>query len=169
MRSMLIIGMVALAIISRFFPVLPNFSPLMAVALFSGSYIANKKMAYLIPLSIMFLTDIFLGMHESMIAVYACFAFMVFMGKNFLDSPSVGRIFGASIVSSIVFFIVTNFSVWAFSGYYTRDFAGLTLCYELAIPFFKNTLAATLAFSTVLFGGIALAERFVPVLAPVKK
>lgn len=70
------------------------------------------------------------------------------------------------MASSVLFFVVTNFGVWAFDGLYPRTLEGLVVCYVAAIPFFANTLAGTLFYALLLFGGFALAERKLLVLSP---
>lgn len=168
-RFLLAVGFIVLGIVSRFLPHPPAFSPIMAIALFSGAFINNKKMAVIVPISIMFISDLFLGLHESMFAVYACFALMVLMGSSFLKSPKVLNVGLSALASAVIFFVVTNLSVWAFTGMYTKDMSGLMLCYEAAVPFFRNSIAGALIYSGVFFGAFSLAERFVPTLAPVKK
>ena len=74
------------------------------------------------------------------------------------------RIGGAALASAVLFFVVTNFGVWATSGMYPPTFAGLQACYVAALPFFQNSLAGDLFFAAVLFGGFALAERSLPAL-----
>ena len=65
---------------------------------------------------------------------------------------------GAGLAASILFFVVTNFGVWALDSLYPRTLEGLVICYVAAIPFFANTLAGTLFYTAVLFGGFALAD-----------
>jgi hypothetical protein len=74
------------------------------------------------------------------------------------------RIGLAAVAGSVSFFIITNFGMWLFSGFYPLTPAGLAACYVAAIPFFQNTLAGDLFYATLLFGGFALAERALPQL-----
>jgi len=71
---------------------------------------------------------------------------------------------GAALTSSVLFFVLTNFGVWLVSDLYPRTAAGLVGCYIAAIPFFRNTLAGNAFYTLVLFGGFALAQRYIPVL-----
>ena len=71
---------------------------------------------------------------------------------------------GAALASSALFFIVTNFGVWALDNMYPRTIAGLIACYTAALPFFRNTLEGDLLYTLVLFGGFALLERQFPAL-----
>ena len=79
-----------------------------------------------------------------------------------MSRVSVLRVAGAALASSIVFFLVSNFGVWALSGMYPHSAAGLAACYIAAIPFFQNTLAGDLFYATLLFGGFRIAELLVP-------
>ena len=154
----IVIALIAIAACSRFFIGIPNFSPIMAIALFGGAML-NRKLAFVVPVAAMLLTDLYFGFHSSMFAVYGSFLLTVMIGKKFVSNPNVKNVAASSIVSALQFFVITNLSVWAFSGMYTLDVSGLVACYAAAIPFFKNTLASTLAFSTVMFGAYALANR----------
>ncbi len=157
-KLVIVIALIAIAAFSRFFIGIPNFSPIMAIALFGGAML-DRKLAYIVPVAAMLLTDVFFGFHSSMFAVYGSFLLTVMIGQKFASKPNAKNIAASSIVSALQFFVITNLSVWAFSGMYTLDFAGLSSCFTMAIPFFKNTLASTLVFSTVLFGGFALAAK----------
>ena len=65
----------------------------------------------------------------------------------------------ASLISSTVFFIVTNLGVWLVGGLYPHTLPGLENCYILALPFFRNTLMGDLLYTGVLFGSFAMAKR----------
>ena len=91
--------------------------------------------------------------------------------NRFLDAPSLGlsvkgslatRVGAAAFASSVLFYTVTNFGMWLFSGFYPRTLAGLEACYIAAIPFFQNTLAGDLFYATLLFGGLRIAELLLP-------
>jgi hypothetical protein len=148
----------------RILPHPPNFSPIAALALFGGAQFASKRAAFLVPLAAMFLADLVLGLHALIPVIYACFALIVFLGFRIRQQRSAGGIAAAALVGSVLFFTATNFAVWAISGIYPKTIAGLTECYAAAIPFFQNTLAGDLFFTTVLFGGMALAELQYPKL-----
>jgi hypothetical protein len=93
-----------------------------------------------------------------MISVYASFALIALIGMK-MKTISLKNVFVNSIFSAVLFFVITNFAVWL-EGWYSYTFAGLVLCYEMAIPFFRNTLLSSLIYSGLLFGGIYLAEKF---------
>ncbi len=169
-KFVIVIALIAIAAASRFISLdMPNFSPIMAIALFGGAML-NRKLAYIVPIATMLLTDIYFGFHSSMFAVYGSFLLTVFMGQKFASKPNAKNVATTSVLAAVQFFLLTNLSVWAFSGMYTLDFAGLTSCFTMAVPFFRNTLASTMVFSAVLFGGFALASKAAlkPAVAEVK-
>ena len=134
---------------------IPNFSPIASVALFSGFYLSNKKIAILVPIACMLISDYFVGFHPLMWAVYISFTLIVLMGIK-MKTSSVENVIINSVLSSVVFFLVTNSAVWLMGGFYTSDLSGLTLCLSLGIPFFKYTLISCIVFSAVLFGGFQI-------------
>lgn len=97
--------------------------------------------------------------------VYASFFLISIMGLVLLQKVRVGAVLGAGVLASILFFLITNFSVWLGSTTYPQNIAGLMLCYEAGIPFFGNTLAGDLFYCAVLFGGFEWAQRRVPALS----
>lgn len=160
-RATLVVTLIALAALSRLLPHPPNFTPVEAMGLFAGSYLADRRLAFLVPLAAMALADLFLGLHGGMPVIYALIAFNVWLGMRVGPSPSAGRVAGYGLVAATVFFVVSNFAVWAMgaSHYYTQDLAGLVLCYTLALPFFAYTLAGMAVYTLALYGGMALLTR----------
>lgn len=167
MRLLILISFVALAVASRFLPLEPNFSPIMALALFSGAYFTDKKQAWLVPMAAMFVSDLFLGFHWDMFAVYGSFALIIAMGRM-LKNVNVLNVVASSLAGAVVFFVITNFSVWLTSGFYEYSFAGLINCYEMAIPFFRNTISSSLLYSAVMFGSYEVLSRMIPELKPLE-
>lgn len=153
------LGILVVAILSRFIPHPPNFTPIIAIALFGGAIFKNKKIALAVPIAAVFFTDLVLGLHESMIAVYLCLGLFMYMGMG-LNKKNSKSIAINSIASSIIFFIVTNFTVWAFGGVYEPNFNGLMLSYTSAVPFFNWNLVSTLLYSGVLFGAYNVFEKY---------
>ena len=107
----------------------------------------------------MLIGDIFLGFHSTMFWVYGSFAVIAVIGLWLKSRKNVGYIFGTTVVSSIIFFIITNFGVWA-SGYYGYTLNGLIECYTMAIPFFRNSIAGDLIYVTAMFGIYELVLRY---------
>jgi len=149
---------VILSLSNIWFSEIPNFSPIAAMALFGGAYLNEKKTGLLIPIGALFLSDIFIGFHASMWAVYLSFAIIVLIGSR-IKKPSFLNVICASITGSLLFFIITNFAVWVQGLYYPMNLAGLFTCYEMAIPFFRNTLLGDLVFTTSLFSLFYLVQQ----------
>ena len=163
-RLVLALGIIALAAALRIAPHPWNFTPVGAMALFSGAVIKNRRLAFVVPLLALFLGDIFIGFHKLMPIVYASFLLSVAIGFWLRDRRSAGRISAATLLGAVQFFLVTNFAVWAFGLSYPRTSAGLLACYVAGIPFFWNTLAGDAVYAVLFFGTFALAERLFPAL-----
>ncbi len=163
-RLLVVVLMILAAAASRLIPHPPNLASITAVALFGGAYLTNKRLALIVPIAALFLSDLILGFYRHMEIVYGSFLLVVFLGFWLQRKRSALRIAGAALASSVIFFIVTNFGVWAFESLYPKTAAGLLACYVAAIPFFQNTLVGDALYTAVLFGGFALAERLFPVL-----
>lgn len=167
-RLMVLIGIVVAAALSRLVPHPPNVTPIAAMALFGGAYVANRKWAYLLPLAAMLLSDVMLGFTvygasalTSQPIVYACIVATVAMGRLIRDKRSALQVGRVTLASSVMFYAVTNFAVWASGELYPMSWAGLVACYAAAVPFFRNTVLGDLGFVAVLFGGFALLETYV--------
>ena len=111
------------------------------------------------PLAALFLSDLVLGLYRHMEVVYLSFALVVLIGAGLQRHRTSPFVAGAAVLSSALFFTVTNFGVWVFEPLYPKTVAGLIACYVAAIPFFWNTLAGDLFYTFVLFGSFALLER----------
>lgn len=159
---------IALAVILRLVPHIPNVAPITAMALFGGVYL-NKKYALIIPIIAMMISDIFLGFHNTMIFVYGSFLLVGLIGLYIRNHKHVATILSASLASSILFFVLTNFGVWFMSGMYAKTFQGLMQSYAMGIPFFRNTVLGDLFYVGVLFGSYEFALRIMPKLAFSKK
>ncbi len=137
---------------ARLLPHAPNFAPVGALAIMAGTYLP-KKHALFLPLAVMLVSDYFIGFYDIkiMLAVYFSFLLYVVMGSIFGKERKVGKLTGSAFLGSILFFIITNFAVWAFSPWYSKDLSGLLLSYTLALPFFKNTLLGDLFYTATFF------------------
>jgi hypothetical protein len=156
---MVLTAMILAAAFSRLIPHPPNLASVAAVALFGGAYFSDRRLAFLVPLAALFLSDLVLGFYRGMEVVYLSFALIVCIGLWLQRNRTAPRIAGAAVASSALFFLVTNFDVWAFGSLYPRTLEGLIACYVAAIPFFGNTLLGDLFYTAVLFGGFVLLER----------
>jgi hypothetical protein len=163
-RLAVLLTMIATAAAMRLLPHLPNFTPVAALALFGGANFADKRLAFLVPLAALFLSDLVLGLHDTMGWVYLSFALTVGLGIWLHSHRSVLTVAGAAIASSIIFFIVVDLGIWAAGTMYPRTLAGLEACYIAAIPFLRTMVMGDLFYAALLFGGFALLERAFPVL-----
>lgn len=158
----LILCPIVLIIVARLLPHLPNFVPVTAVALMAGVYL-GKRWALILPLTGLLISDFFVGFYEwrLMLSVYGSFAIIGLFSWWLRKHKNVPNVLTASLSASLFFFFITNFAVWAFSAWYTKDLAGLLYCFQLAIPFFRYTLAGDLFYVVVLFGSLELVKMFV--------
>jgi hypothetical protein len=168
-RMILISTAILTAAFMRLVPHWPNFTPVAAIALFSGANISRKSVAFLVPFAAMFISDFFLGFHSTMLTVYAAFGITVLIGFWLNSRVKAGNVVLASVFSSVVFYLITNFGSWI-SGMmpYPMNFSGLMEAYAAGIPFFNNGLLGDLFYNTILFGGFYLVGLRFPKLVRVK-
>ena len=144
---------IIVAALMRLIPHPPNFVPITAIAIFAGVKFNNIKIAYAIPISIMLISDLFIGFYSISLFVYLAFI-LIITYSSFIKKYSIKNI----ILSSVMFFIITNFGVWLMGGY-PKSVEGLVLCYTMAIPFFTNSIIADLFFSAILYYGFEKIEK----------
>jgi len=149
---MFVVAIAALAL-SRWVPHPPNFTPLVAAALFSGAICRDWRLALALPLGAMLLADLWLGLHATLAFVYLGLALAVVVGRGLGSRRQPVLLLGAGTLGAVLFFLVSNFGVWLTQALYPHTAAGLAACYLAALPFFANTLLATLLWGAALFGG----------------
>lgn len=182
-RTWVLAGMIAFAVCVRlliyFVPGLfpYNFTPVEAIALFGGAYFADRRLAFGVPLAAMLLADLVIATAlprewigdwlGTLPAVYGCIALTVVGGLSLSRRISAFRVTGYAFASAVLFFLVTNFATWltAQVGSGQACTQSLAACYVAGIPFFRGTLAGTLVWSLLLFGGFELMRRRWSVLA----
>ncbi len=154
-----------------------GFAPQIAMALFAGSVISNKKFAFLLPLLSMLvsdavyqwlyrqgLTDI-AGFYEGQLMNYLLFTAVTVIGF-FINKNKIGHIIIGSLAGVAFYFMASNFAAWIGGSLdinnqpYPRTWPGLMSCYAAGIPFLKGSLWATLLFNSIFFGGYHLYSRF---------
>src|SRR5260370_2111989 len=139
-RTLLAFVLILLAAAVRIAPHPWNFTPVGAMALFSGAVLKDRRLAFLFPLVVLFAGDLFIGFHKLIPIVYASFLMSVAIGFWLRERRTVARISLATLLGAIPFFLVTNFGVWQFLSGYSHDPPGLPACYIAGVPFFCNTL-----------------------------
>lgn len=163
-RTLLALVLIIVAAALRIAPHPWNFTPVGAMALFSGAVLKDRRLAFLFPLVALFVGDLFIGLYKIISIIYASFLLSVAIGLWLRGRRTVARISLATLLGALQFFLVSNFAVWQFMNTYPHNFSGLVACYIAAIPLFWNTLAGDALYAALLFGGYALAERFLPAL-----
>ena len=178
-RTLIVMGAVLLAALTRLIPHPPNFAPITAMALFGAATLTDRRLGILTPLLALFVSDMCIevanrlgwmtswGIYSGMWFMYLANLLIILLGLLLRKHRTAPAIAGATLAGSVVFFLVSNFGVWAFDGLdisgnpYPHTMEGLISCYTAAIPFFKYTVLGDVFYSTALFGGFALAERWV--------
>ena len=142
-KEYIIIGLIVLAILTRLIPHPPNFAPITGIALFSAINFNNRFFKFFVPLISLVIFDLIIGFSLINIFVYLSFIVIVLVGNHFkkIKLKSV-------LISSIVFFIISNFGVWLIG--YPKTVSGIVMCYTAAIPFFINTILGDLFYSFLL-------------------
>lgn len=170
LNKSLLLSFVLLIVVAAIYRVIPSrpwgFAPQIAMALFGGALIKDRKWAFALPIFSMFLSDLLFhalykanilttaGFYEGQLVNYVLFALMTIIGFG-IRKVNVWQVGAASVVAPIVFFLLSNFSVWvAGAGWgHPKNFAGLMATYKDGLPFLQGSLYGTIVFSIVLFGG----------------
>ncbi|MEX1203063.1 MAG: DUF6580 family putative transport protein [Ferruginibacter sp.] len=164
------IAIILAAAISRvaFYPI--TYSPVIAMALFGGAVIKDKKWAFALPLFAMFLSDFLFEVSGiaagfwgwGQLVGYGILGMITIVGFA-IKKINVQVVAGFSILSTLLFFFLSNSSVWLLdtSLTYTRSFSGWMSCLAAGIPFLKNDLLTNVVYSGVLFGGYVLLKKYV--------
>jgi hypothetical protein len=145
---MLALLIIIFGFLSRMVVHAPNFTPILSLALFGGAYLKGKQSIW-VPLALMALSDVFIGFHDTMFYVWGSILLISVMGTFLRDHKNWANVISASLLSSVLFFVVTNFG--AFLSLYPHTWAGFQQCYILAIPFYRSTLVSTVVYSLFLF------------------
>ena len=166
MNKLIIPSIIIFAAFTRFIPHPPNFTPIIAIGLFGGAYLKNPKLALIIPLIAMIISDAFLGFHGTMIFVYSSLILISMMGISVKNRITLKNCTVITLGGALLFFLVTNFGVWIMSGFYEKSIVGLLTCYSVALPFFHNTLAGSVVYSAIMFGGYEGLKNYLPDSVP---
>ena len=147
--------------LGRLIPHPPNFTPILATAIYTPYIINDKWIAMLIPLSAMFIADIIIGFHPYMLWVYGAIGISTLLSYwSMRFNKKYMQLTVMTLVSSILFFIITNFAVWVIWDYYPKTIDGLLLCYSMAIPFFQNTIYGTIIYTSLIVITIKKGEKY---------
>ena len=147
------ISLILILALARLIPHPPNFTPIVAVAIMSGYFFKNIYLSFATLIVSMLLADLFLGFYENMIYVYISLILISYVFYKIGEKINIKNLFIYGFIGSVLFFIVSNFGVWALGSpgvydiAYEKSLSGLIQCYILAIPFFGNTFLSTVIFS----------------------
>ncbi|MEC7620074.1 MAG: DUF6580 family putative transport protein [Bacteroidota bacterium] len=142
-KNVFLVSLIFFAILSRFLPHPPNFTPIAAIALLSSKGFNNRWVVFLIPIVSLFISDLFIGLHATIPFVYISFILIALLGL-YVKKINIVSV----LLSSTIFFLVSNFGVWLL--YYPISTEGLVQCYTLALPFFLNTVLGDLVYGALL-------------------
>lgn len=178
-RFSVIFAIILLAAFSRVIPHMPNFSPLGAISLFGAAYFSKKWQAIAIPLMATWLSDLFINnviygqyypefiwFYKGFYWQYLSYVLIVLFGLFSLKKRSIVKVVSASLASTIIFFTISNFGVWASSNMYVNNLQGLINCYIAGIPFIKGTFLGDLFYTSTLFGAFSWMQSNITVLQP---
>jgi len=148
------------AVIARIMPHPANFTPVGALALFSGARMSVRK-AFILPIAAMIISDMVIGFDNwaMRIAVYGSFGLICLVGKIAGRKNSIGRIVLGALAASVLFYLITNGAVWLTGTLYPKTVAGLGQCLVMGLPFFRNTLLGDLTYTGLFFGADAVAKK----------
>lgn len=153
------------AVFLRLIPHIPNVSPIGALALFSGMMMSSWGRVML-PIIAMVISDLFLGFHATIPFVYGSFLLIVAIGYFLRKKVSILSVGLGSFVGSILFFVITNFGVWATSSMYAKNVAGLLNCYNMGLPFFRNTVLGDMFYIAIFFFGYRILKLIIVLMLP---
>lgn len=145
------ISLILILTFARLIPHPPNFTPLIAVAIMGSYFFRNIYMSFVVIIFSMLLADTFIGFYNNMFFVYLSLLFITFIFSKINTKIQFKNLFIFGFFGSLIFYLVSNFGVWALSGMYEQNLVGLVECYILALPFFTNTFLSTIFFSYAVF------------------
>lgn len=154
-----------LAVAVRFMPHPWHFTPVAASLLFFGAYRSRRQLCF--PVVLLAASDVFLNkfiysypLSWDLLVTWVWYAAVVFLGSGLRRHLNPLWIMGSALASSVSFFLLSNFAVWAAYDMYPKNFSGLMTSYAMAVPFFRGTLAGDLVFTAVLFSVPVVIKQF---------
>lgn len=170
-RNVFVISAIIIAAVTRLLPHLPNFTPVAAMALLGGATLNDKRLAFITPIIAMLVSDLLLelvfgyGFHNTMLFVYASIGLITFLGTYLQNKIKFSSLAIASLASSLIFFLVTNFGIWTVA----TQGETLSYIYALGVPFFHYSVIGDLFYTAILFGVYQIAVQRFPALVEIKK
>lgn len=154
----LALGLIAFGVIMRLLPHPANLAPMGAIALFGGA-VLPRKLAWWVPVTAMVASDGVLGFYHGIVFTWVGFLLVALYGMGLRSRTNWLRVPLGVAGGSVIFFLVSNFGVWAQGQLYAHTWSGLVQCYQMALPFYRNTFLGDLLYSVLLFAAYAYAQR----------
>jgi hypothetical protein len=150
--GLLAVIIVVFGVLSRLIPHAPNIAAIGALMLFGGAYLPKRVL--FLPFLALIISDFFIGFYGvDMAYVYGSYLLGLLIGWWLKSHKKPQFVVGGAILSSALFFIITNFGVWAPpNNWYPHTLEGLMQSYTMALPFFRNSLIGDLSYTILLFG-----------------
>lgn len=159
-KSLFLFALMLICTFTRLIPHPVNFTPVLAIGLFSGLYFKNIKWSWLPVVVSMVVVDLFLGFHSTSLVVYFSVGMMPFFAKFINKEKNTFKTaIPATFLAAVFFFLTTNFAVWLLEAMYVKNLSGLMLSYVAGLPFFHNTLISTFCYFFSLVGAYKLVEK----------
>ena len=161
MDVLLVAFLIGFDVAARLLPHAPGVWPFAASALFAGRVLRIPALAVVVPLAAVLLSNVALAGDDWRITLVVCAAITLpaFAGMLARRWQGATPVIAAMLSCSLIFFVTTNFAVWAFGSLYPHNWQGLVQCYVAALPFLDKTVLGDLFWTAVLFGGAWLVQQ----------
>lgn len=165
LRELTVFGLfVAIGVLGRWAQPEWHFTPTAALAALGGYYFRSLWPAVLLPVTTLVVSDVVLAPHDSwpvLASIQLAMLVPVLIGRsarNTQGAQAAMRWALCGVLPATVFFLVTNFAVWLFTGLYEKSWAGLEACFVAAVPFYRTMLAGDVFYLIVLGGCLVVAQ-----------
>jgi hypothetical protein len=152
---LILVVLITIGVVGRLLPHVWNTTPVTAILLLATVYL-GWRYSFVALFAIMLVSDAFIGFYQwqIMVAVYGSFGLACLVGFFIKRRKSAGTVVAGALLSSVLFFLITNWAVWQFGTMYPLSWQGLCQSYIMALPFFKNSLVGDLFYTSAFFGAI---------------
>lgn len=167
-RIFIILGLLVAAVVSRLIPHPSNWTAVGALAIWSGYLFRDRFSVILAPLVVLLVTDLILRTHVTMPWTFGAYALIALLSRELNLQKNGGRLLGASLMTSVLFFTISNFGVWASTGFYSHTWEGLVTCFTMALPFLSAQVVGDLVYTAVFTGVIYATQMAAATPVPVR-
>ena len=162
--SLMVLAAAATRALPLFIPHIWNFTAVGALAIFAGAQFNDKRLAFIMPIAAMAISDLFIG-NGFDILVYSAFLVMVLCGYLVRNKQTISNLAASGLIGTLAFFLITNFALFYPVSMYPHNLSGVLASYIAGLPFLKNMLIGDLIYGTLLFGAFNLLSQRFPSLA----